>query len=179
VPVVLERDGRGGIAFGRMTQPVPRVEEVDAAPVLAALRVEEQPVLPVERYDNGTQHTLVGLASLDAVAAVVPDHAALVELGGTGVTVFAGDGTHWTARMFAPAHGVPEDPATGSMVGPLACHLCRHGLVAWGDEIVVSQGGAIGRPSTLHARAEGGDGLIDAVEVGGAAVIVARGEFRF
>ena len=25
VPVVLERDSRGGIAFGRMTQPVPRV----------------------------------------------------------------------------------------------------------------------------------------------------------
>ncbi|HET9937914.1 MAG TPA: PhzF family phenazine biosynthesis protein [Gaiella sp.] len=179
VPVVLERDSQGGIAFGRMTQPVPRVEEVDPAPYLAALRVEEQPVLPVERYDNGTQHTLVGLASLDAVAAVVPDHAALVELGGTGVTVFAGEGTRWTARMFAPAHGVPEDPATGSMAGPLACHLCRHGLVPWGEEVVVSQGGAIGRPSTLHARAEGGDGLIDAVEVGGAAVIVARGEFRF
>ena len=73
----------------------------------------------------------------------------------------------------------PEDPATGSMAGPLACHLCRHGLVEWGEEIVISQGADIDRPSTLHARAEGGDGLIDAVEVGGAAVIVARGEFRF
>jgi len=73
---------------------------------------------------------------------------------------------------------VPEDPATGSMAGPLACHLCRHGVVEWGREIVISQGAAIGRPSTLHARAEGGDGLIDAVEVGGSAVVVARGEFR-
>ena len=53
------------------------------------------------------------------------------------------------------------------------------GWSPWGEEIVVSQGGEIGRPSTLHARAAGGDGLIDAVEVGGAAVIVARGEFRF
>jgi predicted PhzF superfamily epimerase YddE/YHI9 len=36
----------------------------------------------------------------------------------------------------------------------------------------------MGRPSALHARAEGGEGLIDAVEVGGNAVVVARGEFR-
>ena len=180
VPVVLERDGRGGIAFGRMTQPVPRVEAVEAGPVLAALGVDEESVLPVERYDNGAQHVLVGLVSEAAVAAVVvPDVAALTALGGTGVTVFAGEGARWTARMFAPAHGVLEDPATGSMAGPLACHLCRHGLVPWGEEIVISQGAVIDRPSTLHARAEGGEGLIDAVEVGGAAVIVARGEFRF
>ena len=33
---------------------------------------------------------------------------------------------------------------------------------------MIAQGVEIGRPSTLHARAEGGDGLIDAVEVGGA-----------
>ena len=178
VPVVLERDGRGGIAFGRMTQPVPKIEPVDAALVLAALRVDGEPSLPVERYDNGAEHVLVGLGSEEAVAAVNPDLGALVELGGTGVTVFAGSGTRWTARMFAPAHGVPEDPATGSMAGPLACHLCRHGLVPWGEEIVISQGAAVNRPSTLHARAEGGEGLIDAVEVGGAAVVVARGEFR-
>ena len=62
--------------------------------------------------------------------------------------------------------------------GPLACHLARHGRIAWGDEITISQGAAIGRPSTLYARAEGGAGLIDRVEVGGQAVTVARGEFR-
>jgi trans-2,3-dihydro-3-hydroxyanthranilate isomerase len=71
-----------------------------------------------------------------------------------------------------------EDAATGSAAGPIACHLARHDLVPWGEEIVITQGVEIGRPSTLHARAEGGDGLIDAVEVGGSAVVVARGEFR-
>jgi predicted PhzF superfamily epimerase YddE/YHI9 len=34
------------------------------------------------------------------------------------------------------------------------------------------------RPSLLQARAEGRDGTIEAVEVGGSAVVVARGEFR-
>ena len=81
----------------------------------------------------------------------------------------------WTLRMFW-ARG--EDAATGSAAGPLACHLARHGRIGWGDEITISQGAAIGRPSTLYARAEGGAGLIDRVEVGGQAVTVARGEFR-
>jgi trans-2,3-dihydro-3-hydroxyanthranilate isomerase len=80
--------------------------------------------------------------------------------------------------MFAPSGGVPEDPATGSAAGPLVCHLCRHGLVDWGTEIEISQGAEIGRPSKLYARAEGRDGTIERVEVGGRAVLVARGEYR-
>ena len=80
--------------------------------------------------------------------------------------------------MFAPADGVPEDPATGSAAGPLACHLARHGKIAFGEEIEISQGAEIARPSTLYARAEGTLDWIERVEVGGSAVIVARGEFR-
>ena len=73
---------------------------------------------------------------------------------------------------------MPEDPATGSAAGPLACHLARHGRIAWGDEIEISQGTEVGRPSTLCARVFGADGEIERMEVGGSAVIVARGEFR-
>ena len=42
--------------------------------------------------------------------------------------------------------------ATGAAAGPLACHLARHGRIAWGEEITDLQGAAIGRPSTLYAR---------------------------
>jgi len=80
--------------------------------------------------------------------------------------------------MFGPAAGVDEDPATGSAAGPLACHLARHGLISWGDEIEISQGAEIGRPSTLYARVDGNAEAVDRIEVGGSAVIVARGEFR-
>jgi trans-2,3-dihydro-3-hydroxyanthranilate isomerase len=50
--------------------------------------------------------------------------------------------------------------------------------VPWGTEIEISQGDEIGRPSTLYARADGSDAGIERVEVGGRAVVVARGEFR-
>jgi trans-2,3-dihydro-3-hydroxyanthranilate isomerase len=178
VPVELERDESGAIVFGWMEQPVPSVEPYpDPEALFRALGIEGSQ-LPVERYDNGVRPTFVALGSREEVAALRPDLAALSELD-VMVSCFAGSGTAWKTRMFAPAEGVPEDPATGSAAGPLACHLCRHGAVDWGIEIEISQGVEIGRPSTLFARADGREGAIERVSVGGSAVVVARGEFRF
>lgn len=178
VPIELERDG-ARIVFGRMTQPLPTVEPFPAEEaLLAALRVERSE-LPVELYDLGIRHVFVALASVEEVAALKPDFTALADLAGfVGVNCFAGEGTRWTTRMFAPGDGVPEDPATGSAAGPLACHLARHGRIAFGEEIEISQGAMVGRPSTLYARAEGTAERIEKVEVGGSAVVVARGELR-
>jgi trans-2,3-dihydro-3-hydroxyanthranilate isomerase len=178
IPVRLEREG-ARITFGWMTQPVPTVAEYEAADdLLAALGVESSR-LPIEVYDNGLQHVYVVLASEEEVAALEPDMTALARLPDMlGANCFAGSGTRWKTRMFAPSGGVPEDPATGSAAGPLACHLVRHGLVEPDTEVQISQGAEIRRPSTLHARVAGSRETIERVEVGGSAVIVARGEFK-
>ncbi|HSK17276.1 MAG TPA: PhzF family phenazine biosynthesis protein [Gaiellaceae bacterium] len=178
VPVTLERD-RERIVFGRMTQPIPTIEPFDRADELLAAVGIEGSELPVELYDLGIRHVYLALPSEEAVAAIEPDIAALTRLTGiVGVNCFAGAGTRWKTRMFAPGDGVPEDPATGSAAGPLAVHLARHGRIAFGDEIEIRQGEEIGRPSTLYARVEGSPERIERVECGGSAVIVARGEFR-
>ncbi len=177
VPVWLEREGPK-IVFGRMHQPIPTIEPFDEGPLLVALGVERSE-LPVELYDNGMRHVYVALRSEDEVAALAPDQRALARAAGiAGVNCFAGSGDSWKTRMFAPGEGVPEDPATGSAAGPLAVHLARHGRIGWGDEIRISQGVEIRRPSTLYARANGSADAIERVEVGGSAVVVARGEFR-
>ena len=178
VPVRLERDG-GRVAFGRMAQPLPTVQPYEAADdVLAALGVERSE-LPIELYDNGIQHVYVALGAEEEVAALRPDLARLADLPAViGINCFAGSGRLWKTRMFAPGDGVPEDPATGSAAGPLALHLARHGRIAFGDEIEISQGAEIARPSTLYARADGSPDALERIEVGGSAVIVARGEFR-
>ena len=178
IPVRLEREG-ARITFGWMTQPVPTVEEYEAADELLAALGVEAPTLPIEVYDNGLQHVFVALGSEEEVAALEPDMAALARLPDVlGVNCFAGSGTRWKTRMFAPGGGVPEDPATGSAAGPLACHVVRHGLVEPGTELQISQGAEIRRPSTLYARVAGSPERIEKVEVGGSAVIVARGEFK-
>ncbi len=178
VPVRLEREGPR-IVFGRMSQPLPRVEPfAGAAALLGALGVERS-LLPVELYDLGIRHVFVALASPEEVAALEPDFAALARLAGyVGANCFAGSGTRWKTRMFAPADGVFEDPATGSAAGPLAVHLARHGWISFGEEIEIEQGAEVGRPSRLVARAEGSRDELALVEVGGSAVVVARGEFR-
>jgi trans-2,3-dihydro-3-hydroxyanthranilate isomerase len=177
VPLRLQRDGHR-ITFGWMRQPLPSVAPLeDATALLSALGVRRS-VLPVEVYDNGVQHVFVSLEAEDAVARLAPDLGALARMfPDCGVNCFAGRGRRWKTRMFAPGTGVAEDPATGSAAGPLAVHLVRHGRIRFGEEIEIAQGAEIGRPSTLHARAEGLDGQVQLVEVGGSAVCVGDAKF--
>jgi trans-2,3-dihydro-3-hydroxyanthranilate isomerase len=80
------------------------------------------------------------------------------------------------ARMFAPHHGIPEDPATGSanvaLIGLLAklrperdLHLAKR----------IVQGVEMGRPSLLLAEAEKANGVVTATSVGGRCVHVMSG----
>ncbi len=175
VPVTLER-GAGLVASGWMRQPIPSWRPYEReAELLAALGVERSG-LPVEAYENGPLHVYVELDSEEQVAALRPDMRALAGLEGVGANCFAGSGDRWKTRLFAPALGVAEDPATGSAAGPLAVHLARHGRTAFGQEIEIRQGAEIARPSLLRARALGSAEAIERVEVGGSTVIVARGE---
>ena len=177
VPVLLEREG-ARIVFGWMSQPLPSVEPFDDAEALLAAVGVERSELPVELYDNGMRNVYVCLPSTDDVAALRPDMSRLAEFGKVlGINCFAGSGKEWKTRMFAPGAGVSEDPATGSAAGPLAVHLVRHGRVQPGEEIEITQGVEIDRPSRLYARVEGTPDAIARVDVGGSAVIVARGEF--
>jgi trans-2,3-dihydro-3-hydroxyanthranilate isomerase len=176
IPVTLEREG-ARIVFGRMQQPIPNWEPfAEAEELQELLGVRSQ--LPVEVYDLGPHHVFLELGSKEEVAALEPDFGALARLTHIGVNCFAGSGTSWKTRMFAPASGVAEDPATGSACGPLGIHLARHGRIGFGEEVEVSQGVEVGRPSKLYVRVDGSPERIDRVEVGGAAVTVARGEFR-
>jgi trans-2,3-dihydro-3-hydroxyanthranilate isomerase len=173
VPIRLERDG-SRIVFGWMRQPSFAWEPYERAGELLALLGAEASGLPVDVYHQGPGHVFVELGSPQEIAALRPDFGALKQLSPYGTACFARDGDLWRARVFVPAHGVDEDPATGSAAGPLALHLARHGRIQFGEEIEIRQGAEVGRPSTLHAVAHSPE----QVDVGGSAVVVARGEFR-
>jgi trans-2,3-dihydro-3-hydroxyanthranilate isomerase len=88
------------------------------------------------------------------------------------------DDLHWRVRMFAPGLGVAEDPATGSAAASIAGWLARRlahprdGTLA----VRLEQGIEMGRPSELHVEFDRRQGLVTAVRVGGAAVMVAEGK---
>jgi len=88
-----------------------------------------------------------------------------------------GDGADIRARLYAPVHGVMEDPATGSANAGLANLLAslndeQEATLEWD----VAQGIEMGRPSRLHLTAERRGGKIVEVRVAGNAVVVTRGQ---
>jgi trans-2,3-dihydro-3-hydroxyanthranilate isomerase len=84
------------------------------------------------------------------------------------VFVFAPIAEGAYSRMFAPEHGVIEDPATGSATGPLAAFMLRNGLTPpdKGSRFISEQGTKMGRRSFLHVLVHGENGR-DGIEVGG------------
>lgn len=79
------------------------------------------------------------------------------------------------ARMFAPAMGVAEDPATGSAASALAGHLQLHDPRDGQRRWLVEQGFEMGRPSLIELEADIAVGRITAVRVGGSSVLVSEG----
>ena len=80
------------------------------------------------------------------------------------------------ARMFAPALGINEDPATGAAAVTLAGYLgARHpqaeGVLHW----TVEQGVELGQPSRLLVEADRRQGHVVAARVGGQAFLVSEG----
>jgi trans-2,3-dihydro-3-hydroxyanthranilate isomerase len=80
------------------------------------------------------------------------------------------------SRMFAPHHGIPEDPATGSanvaLIGLLAKLRPERELRL---AKTIAQGVEMGRPSLLEAEAVKSDGVVTATYIGGSCVPVMTG----
>ena len=95
------------------------------------------------------------------------------------VFVFAPTPEGAYSRMFAPDLGIAEDPASGSLTGPLAAFMMRHGLVssADGTRLVSEQGTKMRRRSLLHIHIRGKDGA-NGIDVGGYVTPLAEGVMR-
>jgi trans-2,3-dihydro-3-hydroxyanthranilate isomerase len=159
--------------------PLPEPERAAATLGLPASALD--PMLPVEVQTAGVPQLFVPLCDrgqLDA-ARIEPGAYAKSIASGAPESVYAftrgarDPRNHFSVRLFAPAKGVPEDPATGSAAGWLGAYLVRHRVLGDGPiDVRLEQGHAIARPSLLHVRASAGGS-----QVGGHVIRVARGEW--
>lgn len=174
VPVVV--DSSAGNHEVTMAHPVPTWTAFDRVPqLLAALGVASASA-PVEIYTNGPRHVLVLLDDLATLSALTPDHHALAAFEDLAVNCVAPDpAAGWRNRMFSPAYGVVEDAATGSVAGPIAIHLARHGLIAPDAVVSIDQGVEMGRPSRMTVRVTHTPAGVTAVEVSGRSIVVTSG----
>jgi trans-2,3-dihydro-3-hydroxyanthranilate isomerase len=160
-------------------EPLPAPELAAAALGLPASALD--PALPVEVQRTGANQLFVPLRDVAAVERArveATQYEKLMASGAPGsLYVFARGArdprNHFTVRLFAPAFGILEDPATGSAAGFLGGYLVRHRAHGAGPlDVRLEQGHQIARPSLLRVR-QGAN----AVEVGGRVIQVARGEW--
>lgn len=190
---------RGRVQRVVMTQARPAFLAVleDVTDLAAGLGLPRQAItatgLPVQVVSTGLPQLMVPLRSLQDVSgldAARLDMAALNRvcqaLDTKDVLVFTREtqlpGSSVHVRMFAPLHGVPEDPATGSANGALGAYLVHHRVVPLTAPTVYiesEQGIELSRPSKLYLEVDVQDGEPVTVRVGGQVVPVVEGTVRF
>jgi trans-2,3-dihydro-3-hydroxyanthranilate isomerase len=189
IPVTLKLEDDGAV-FIQMRQPLPtfgaQFSNRQIIAEMLSLEVEAiDPQLPLEVVSCGVPFLYVPVQNLHAMHKIdfrrdVWERI-LRDFATSNVFVFSREvemaGATVHSRMFAPALGVAEDPATGAASGPLGCYLVRHGLVAGTEkvEMISEQGLEIGRPSIIHIEVEQKEGDITAVHVGGQCYYMGEG----
>jgi trans-2,3-dihydro-3-hydroxyanthranilate isomerase len=182
------RDG-GSLVGARLTAPQPLQRGDDIASDIVAAACS----LKVEDIATGNHAPCIASCGLAMAFAELKTRAALASARprteifsehleaarATGILLYVKDNSGVVdiqARMFAPLHGVPEDPATGSanvaLVGLLASLRSERDLKL---ELRIAQGVDMGRPSLLEAAAEKRDGKLTALSIGGRCVPMMRG----
>jgi trans-2,3-dihydro-3-hydroxyanthranilate isomerase len=173
VPLRVEA-GRRPLIWLRMP-PVREEKFYDSAVCARALRLEPQDLLPMnpQRLSAGNPTVVVAAKDKAAVDRAWLDSAGLKTLKGAEnesfcVFLFASTRGGTYSRMFAPEYGIPEDPASGSCIGPLAVYMMRHDLIsnAGDTRFVNEQGTKMGRRSLLHVEVRG-KSAADGIYVGG------------
>jgi len=173
VPIRVEQGARPRIWL--TTPPLQWGRSFDRSMCAKALGLDAGDLLDPapQLVSAGNPNVFIALKDKNAVDRAWLDStglAAIKERGQEAVCIFIFTPTPEGAysRMFAPEHGVMEDPATGSATGPLAAYMMRHNLApkAAGARFLSEQGTKMGRRSILYIQVNGVEG-IGGIEVGG------------
>ena len=154
-----------GVVWIGMAEPDVRNVEVDESRVADALGVTAHAVvtgeLPIAVASTGVPFLIVPVDFLATLGGMEPDHGAIEELTeefeATGVYAFTFDTldreSTLQGRMFAPAAGIPEDPATGTASGAVGAYLrAVDAFEEMPDELFFEQGHYLDRPGVIRVR---------------------------
>src|SRR5690606_22583130 len=132
-------------------------------------------------WSAGVPFHFIPVADPAALAAAVPN-------GAEWTAVFGADSAYlymrrteghdhaFRARMFAPADGIAEDPATGSAVAALAGAIADFDAPRDGEHAaIIEQGYEMARPSLIRLDMTIAGGALRNVRIGGHAVEIANG----
>ncbi len=187
VAVSLITDNQSGALSARFrTARLPEIEPSPLTRRQAArlLGLEEAQVATTPFSAScGLPFQMVELNDVDAVAAATLEMGLwkqlLADSSAPDIYLFCrkAGSDNLRARMFAPASGIPEDPATGSAASALAGALAAARPEGSVQPRLIEQGIEMGRPSHIHTEVHCDNGQLQAIYVTGEAVVISRGEF--
>ena len=138
-------------------------------------------------YSAGNPFTFVPVRNLDVIgrAQIASQHwdAAFHPVNNPAAFIYTRDTLNhdaaFHARMFWPAIGIGEDPATGSAAAAFAAVIMRFDELLDGTYTgIIEQGYEMGRPSQIFLEIEVKGGALDGIRIGGHAVPVMSGELE-
>ena len=136
-------------------------------------------------YEGGPGFLYVPVASrqlLSKAAVHEPAWSRMIEAAGVDCGYLYTPGPEpnsFQSRLFAPAAGIPEDPATGSATAILAGQLHASGALSEGSHhFRLRQGIEMGRPSELKLEVDVSRGALSRVRVAGSSVPVSSGQMN-
>lgn len=185
---------KGQIVKIEMKQPLPVFSDKFenrkiAADLLSLTEAELHPGLPVQPVSSGVPFLFIPVRSLQAIHRIQfrldvweqhfkgkPDFQHIFAF--TAETESTAASVH--GRMFAPAMGISEDPATGAASGPLGAYMVKHQILPTAENDIYSitseQGFEMGRPSFIEITVHGNSDNITEVKIGGNSVTIGKGE---
>ncbi|MBC6404515.1 MAG: PhzF family phenazine biosynthesis protein [Rhodospirillales bacterium] len=189
VPITLLGEGEE-ITGAELTAPTikPLGSEIAPAEAAVLLSLREEHICfgrhPPVVASAGLAFLMVELSNLTALGSAHVDVGRLAALERAhdfnGVFLYTAEPSEaapdFRARMFAPSHGIPEDPVTGSANAALGILLAsatatETGTLRW----TVEQGVEMGRPGRVEITAVRSNWEVTQIRIAGRAVEVCRG----
>lgn len=157
-------------------QTISKQEIADSLNITTNEMIEE---LPIQIVSTGLRDILIPMKNIDMVNSIKPNFEKVAKVSNKyntiGYHIFTLEslnGSNAYCRNFAPIYGIPEESATGTSNGALACYLFKYDKIRSENakHIVIEQGYSMRKPSEIIValRAEGKE--VIEVKVGGRAL---------
>lgn len=135
--------------------------------------------IPVQIVSTGLRDIMVPIKNMETLNCIKPDFDKVAEISKKynviGYHMFTIDSLYHSnayCRNFAPLYNIPEESATGTSNGALACFLFKNGIVSSSNSqnMIFEQGYSMKLPSEIFVSLGIVDNEIKKVKVGGKAL---------
>ncbi|MDF2512367.1 MAG: phenazine biosynthesis protein PhzF family [Herbinix sp.] len=166
-----------------MNQTTPQFYEIIKAEEIAdSLNTSIENInkdIPIQIVTTGLRDILVPIKSIDVLNDIKPDFDKVAKVSKKynviGYHMFTLDSLYHSnayCRNLAPLYNIPEESATGTSNGALACYLYRYGIISSDQchNIIFEQGYSMNLPSEIQVSLGIAANEIEEVKVGGKAL---------